>query len=99
MGETLKHTKYGLKNKKNRDCTKCKRFGGLIGKNYFVCYGQMFEDQEEPACHDIYDRDVLFKGSCTLFVPKEIDLDDDIHDHDAVERTQQKDVILIPYKE
>lgn len=70
-------SKYQRKNKKSRDCRDCKKFGGYIGKNYFICKAEMFE--EDPHCHDIYDRDVLKTGTCNLFVPKEVDQDEDIH--------------------
>lgn len=86
-----RHSKYTRKINRTRDCTKCKHFAGFIGHNYFVCTAEMYEDQEEPKCHDIYDRDVLKKGACSLFTPTEgSDLDDMVRFNIAMECGSKK---------
>lgn len=65
-------TKYTRNSRLRRDCEKCKHYGGMLSKHYYLCTGEVYVNQQKIATRNIYDIDVKKKGSCFMYRPKEV---------------------------
>lgn len=98
MGTMTNKTKYTRNNRIKRDCEKCKNYGGMLSKHYFLCLAEVYEMQKRVTTRDIYDIRVMKKGACFMYKPKEV-TNDLLLNYVAMDEYIEENVEDLPDKE